>query len=579
MSQHSKNTVKQSPLDQDMENEADQIANMVVSETSRSENISDTAEADRIQRFSESDSKNERQTGRGTSVLKRKRMFAYFFRKNKVQPILEQHEEEAAASGSRSTPNSSPPQVASTPTSVHSSEDMKTAVKAYLSPVPLVLVDVDDKDVSWKPSTIRSLPPITEEDLVMDRDSTPGPSGQGKHPQPSQEGSGVTVQLIGLKNTFYNIIKEFFNSLTEKQLEEIKRGVYNMDVKEQIIDMGMEVLWLAVEAITNTLSQAINQFAPQYGTVTSPTCSQKCSTEQVGQNLPSKLLRESFDITDDNIQKSVKSSFGKAFCDVISSDRTIEIPPQLTTVLVKTVTDELNYILSKSIQASLDGGYSSVSTVPCCLFSSCRKCKEMLMGVVATMKFWLTFQDIASNQRDSDPQTYNDRFEAASNSKDPKRNLLWWSCLMRWWKGKSRKASKEHVEQDVELPGDIRSLTPQATSTSCSDDNEDTMSEESRNAPSPYSTGYFPPADLKDKATVPDYQESPPVAETQYGDSSAEKSNRICQIPSKGKNKKEKMAASAQDDTLRTKKPSLLKRIQMFCCRLSCCCRCTLECN
>ncbi|XP_067456496.1 serine-rich adhesin for platelets-like [Thunnus thynnus] len=538
-----------------------------MSPTASTENISDTAEADRTQTSSESDSKTERQTGRGTSVVIQRRKFMDFFRKNKIHPIPE---EEDDASDSQSTPSSSSPQVASTPTHVHSSEDMNTAVKACPSHAPLVLVDVDDEDIVSEPLPIRSSPAAGHcEDMVMDRYSTPGPSGQDKHPQPSQKGSRAAVQLHGLKHVFYIIIKEFYGSLTDEQLEEIKRGVYNMDVKEQIIDMGMEVLRHSIEAITYALSQAINQSsAPQYGTMRSPTCSEECNTEQVGQNLPSELVRESFAITDDDIRTSLKSSLGMAFCDVLRSDRTIKIPPKLTATIVKTVTDELNSLLSETIQASLDEVSSIVPTATCCQFSSCRRCKEMLMGVVTRMKFWLTFQDIARNQRYSDPHTDNSRFVTASDSKDPKKTLLWWSCLIRWW----RRESQIQAEQVVDSSGDSRSLTPETTSTSSSAENGDTMSEESRNSPPPHSTGYFPPANLEDNTTISDYPESPSVAETQYSDSSAESSNGVCQVLCKGKSKKEEMAASTQEDTIQTKKHSLLKIIWKCCCCLCCCC-------
>ena len=64
---------------------------------------------------------------------------------------------------------------------------------------------------------------------------------------------------------------------------------------------------------------------------------------------PSKIFRESFAITDDDIQKSVKSSFGEAFYDVLVSDRTIKIASKIPIVLMKTVTDEVNCILSNSM--------------------------------------------------------------------------------------------------------------------------------------------------------------------------------------------------------------------------------------
>lgn len=87
------------------------------------------------------------------------------------------------------------------------------------STVPLQLLDVDE----------------VMEDLVTDMDATPGPSPvqleaeqhvdevagsatRDSTPQPelSQESYGGAAELVGLENTLYDIIKEFFHSFTER---------------------------------------------------------------------------------------------------------------------------------------------------------------------------------------------------------------------------------------------------------------------------------------------------------------------------------------------------------------------------
>ncbi len=112
--------------------------------------------------------------------------------------------------------------------------DIRAAMRADLSSATVELVDAEDKDVTPEEkedavlefTTSLSSPvehlsersSVTDKDLAMYRDSTPGPSGQDRNLEGSQDdnGAAAVAHITGLKNIFYNIIKEFFDSLTEE---------------------------------------------------------------------------------------------------------------------------------------------------------------------------------------------------------------------------------------------------------------------------------------------------------------------------------------------------------------------------
>ncbi|KAM7421626.1 hypothetical protein PAMA_015669 [Pampus argenteus] len=534
------------------------------------QDISDTAEADRRLASRQSDFKNGRQAGRRSSVVYKemKSVWKRVFRnkKNVVHSSPHQRDEVAAQSDSQGTLRSPAPQEASTLTSVCCSDDIGTATESHLSPVPLELVDVKQekedvtpeqpmeedlvmadidatpgtsqdqfegeyvgpanisatsgspsKDTETKPNVSASFRQdrfqgehVNGEDLIMDNDSIPGPSDRDRHPKTSQEGSGAAAHVTDLKYIFYYIISQFFNSFTEKELKEMRRGVYNTQVKEHMVDMSTEVLKCITEAVTNTVSQVISQFAHEHGTTISATCSQEHNTEQVDQNPSAELLRESFHITDDDIQSNVKRSFDEALSAVLN------LKGVMSPKFHKTVTNELNSVLSETIQASLEEGSST-----CCQFSCCRRCKEVLMGIVRAIK---SCTDISS-------------------SEEPKKKRKYWS-YRRWWTSSPQVASTSRDPSEKMPAHEDKDTTP-----------------EIREAQPPKFTGCFPSATDKDTATVPDYQQSPSVAKRQCSDSGAGKSNRFSQnsCESSKKDKEKKIS----DDTTR-KKPSLLHRIRLF---------------
>ncbi len=300
--------------------------------------------------------------------------------------------------------------------------------------------------------------------------------------------------------------------------------------------MCVKVLKLVIETITDVLSQAIYQSAPPYSTLItkSPTTSQVCGTEAVGQKLLSELLRE-----EDNISQSLKGSLGKAFCDVVGADTSISISPKSMEAIVRAITNEVNSVLSETVQASLDGGSSNVHAVTCCQFSSCRTCKEILARVIWAMNTFLTALGTTIKKTNQTIKVH-------------KKTSPWWSCLGKGRKNKVHPASDLQVDEAVKLSsskllsGHKNSSSSRATSCSVRSSKlnstpldlvdyvKDATSEETGNSPSSYSIGWFPSA--CPEGEVPDYRERPLVSETQETEirscschQSGDSANRNCQ--------------------------------------------------
>ncbi len=78
---------------------------------------------------------------------------------------------------------------------------------------------------------------------------------------------------------------------------------------------------------------------------------------------------EYFGITEDNMQRSLESYFIQAFCDVVGADNPGRISPRFTEAIAGEVIDEVNSVLSVAMQASLDGGCSSITAAASCWVS------------------------------------------------------------------------------------------------------------------------------------------------------------------------------------------------------------------
>ncbi|XP_028432307.1 uncharacterized protein LOC114554581 [Perca flavescens] len=400
-------------------------------------------------------SSDEKSAGGHESKIFKKMNYAWntFFRSKpseKVQLTTGQDLDDAVELESCDSKSGFPcPDEMSPTASIHSCEDNKVAEESGLTSVPLELVDVADKDVipqekedvASKLSTLSSLPP----------DSTPGPSQQDRHPE--------GCELIGLKNVFYTIIKGFFDSLTEEERREISKGVYNTDVKDKLAHNCAEVLRLVIETITDILSQAMNQFAQPHATLTrrSPTSSQACGA--VGQNF----------VFTDNLQQSLKTTFGEAYCEVIGTDTSISITPKFMEAIMRAITDEVNSVLSETIQASLSGESSHVRSDTCCKFSSYRASKKML--VIRAIKSLLTHFE---TQKHSDCESKDDRLTVEHTVKVHEKKSPWWSCFRKLLKKKVHPVSDEQMDEAVRLSpnklssGHRLSSSPQATSSICS---------------------------------------------------------------------------------------------------------------
>ena len=167
---------------------------------------------------SEGPSKKEGKKKRRNNVNKKitsawksmKTVRGYFKRKGgKVQPAP--YDEEAMESGRQS---SSPPQEAASPTSVCSNKDISTAPDTDVIDQEPGEISTSSDEATMEENTSRRCQP--QNDMVMEMDSTLGPSVRGEQPKSSQEASGAGEQLITLRIIFYNILRNFFKSLTGK---------------------------------------------------------------------------------------------------------------------------------------------------------------------------------------------------------------------------------------------------------------------------------------------------------------------------------------------------------------------------
>ena len=92
-----------------------------------------------------------------------------------------------------------------------------------------------------------------------------------------------------------------------------------MDVRDKLLDLCVVVLTVALQTIIDTLTEFIHR---------NPAPSQFCRTEMFQQKLLSQLLKMKFDITKDNFQQALGSVFAMIFCDVVSAETSIRLPPK-----------------------------------------------------------------------------------------------------------------------------------------------------------------------------------------------------------------------------------------------------------
>ncbi|XP_034721276.1 uncharacterized protein LOC117940004 [Etheostoma cragini] len=459
------------------------------------------------------------------------------------------------------------PDEASPTVSIHFSEDNKAAEESGLTCVPLELVDVADKDVApqekeaSEPSTLSSVPP----------------SEQDRRPEGLQEvnGSEALPQLVGLKNVFYTMIKGFFDSLTEEDLGETSKGVYNTNVKDKLARTCAEVLRLVIETLTDVLSQATNPLGPPDATLTrSPTSSQ--------------AVRQNLVFTEDTLQQSLKTTLGEAYCEAIGTDKSVGIKPTFTEAVMRAIHNEVNSVLSET------GPSSHVCPDTRCKLSSCRACNKMLV-IQAIKSLLAQFQTRLSE---------DDRLTDEHAVKIHKKKSPWWICLRNLLKKKKvHPVSDEQMDQAVTFVSSGLYSSPQATSSIGSkpssrrsstpleivdyaSEDEDLQTVETGN-----SISWSPTAHLEDKVSqarsttptevgssfgdpgsgtsdVGTEQGVPAASGPEANETQAEKGTRICPYCKRKMDADE--TASAQDEAVPSKRSSLLQRFWVFCRRQSC---------
>ncbi|XP_032384527.1 uncharacterized protein LOC116697296 [Etheostoma spectabile] len=231
-------------------------------------------------------------------------------------------------------------------------------------------------------------PSEADNDLVMTIYSPPEISGENGHSVFTQEENeaAADTQLVLDSSTILAIIRRFFQSLSEEQWREVSEGVYNQDVKEQLIYMCMDVLSFISDSVIKIFLQSTCQLSATPGTLT------------LWRPLSSKQLMEFFD---NNFQSSLESSFSQALCEITGADTSARILHKFTEAIVEEVTEEVTSALSVAIQGrpSLDGRPSSAPVTASCQMSKDRVAKKTLAGAIATMKSILTGRGTAVKRR------------------------------------------------------------------------------------------------------------------------------------------------------------------------------------
>ncbi|XP_031176310.2 uncharacterized protein LOC116065008 [Sander lucioperca] len=285
-------------------------------------------------------------------------------------------------------------------------------------------------------------PSEADNDLVMTIYLPPEKSEEDGHSVFSkEENKAAADQLLVLdSSTISAIIRRFFQSLREEQWREVSEGVYNQDVKEQLIYMCTDVLRFISDSVIKIVLQSMCQLSATSGTLT------------LRRPLSSKHLMEYFNY---NFQSSLESSFSQAFCEIIGSDIPVRISHKFTEAIVGEVIEEVNSAISVAIQASLDGGFSSATVLASCQMSKDRAAKKSLAGAIATMKSFLTGRGTAVKRRIQTKSGVDPDVKEVSTKK---KESLW----KRFFSGRQRKVQSVAVE---DLNGAARSASADLTST------------------------------------------------------------------------------------------------------------------
>lgn len=166
--------------------------------------------------------------------------------------------------------------------------------------------------------------------------------------------------------------------------------------------------------------------------------------------LSSAPLTEYFGITEDNMQRSLESSFSQALCDVVGADNPGRISPKFTEAIAGQVIDEVNSVLSVAMQESLDRGSSSITAAASCWVSKDRAKKKALEGAITTMKSVLTGRGTAVKSRIQTVLDCNSKEETlAGGCEGKRRKSKWKRCFSGWQRKKIQPAPLEPLVEPV----------------------------------------------------------------------------------------------------------------------------------
>ncbi|XP_044074927.1 uncharacterized protein LOC122886603 [Siniperca chuatsi] len=203
--------------------------------------------------------------------------------------------------------------------------------------------------------------------------------------------------------------------------------------------MCTDVLRFILESVAKNILQAIHQ---DQGSIS--------GTLTLRSPLYSAPLIEYLGITENNMQRSLESSFIQALCDVVGADTPGRISPKFTEAIVGEVINEVNSVLSVAIQASVDGGSSSITAAASRLVSKDRAAKKTLEGAITTMKSFLTGRGTAIRRRIQTDKGLNHESKEetpADGCKGKRKKSQWKRCFSGWRRKKIQAAPLKHLDE------------------------------------------------------------------------------------------------------------------------------------
>ncbi|XP_034538784.1 uncharacterized protein LOC117812240 [Notolabrus celidotus] len=194
-------------------------------------------------------------------------------------------------------------------------------------------------------------------------------------PDPLEKDEFAADQQLVLKSSeIAAITMRFFQSLSDEQWREVSEGVYNKDVKEQLLDMCTDVIQYITDFVIRAVLQSIHR--------------DSITTDAFTMRSPQfPELMEDFYC---NIKDTFESSFGQALQDILGEDNPVKVAPEFSQAITGDVINEVNSALSVASQCSIDVD-SPCTVVP--VSSKNLKDKttnKTLGGAVSTLQSLLT---------------------------------------------------------------------------------------------------------------------------------------------------------------------------------------------